>query len=174
MDYQLPYYDKVPGDPSIKEMKNLVVDQQYRPELRSLWLDCSEVCGCVCVCVCGCGCGCGCVCGCGCGCVCGCGCLWVGGCLCVCVSVCIRMLSCVYICVSVCAHTLCVYLAKCVLGVRFSTHIYHLCVWQGLEGWVRSETAGRQIPNGVAVGRDAVVHTSWLLIWFTLLSPVHG
>lgn len=44
MDYQLPYYDKVPGDPSIKEMKNLVVDQQYRPELRSLWLDCSEAC----------------------------------------------------------------------------------------------------------------------------------
>lgn len=32
-EYQLPYYDKVPNDPSIEEMKKVVVDQKYRPQM---------------------------------------------------------------------------------------------------------------------------------------------
>ena len=32
-EYQLPYYDKVPNDPSIEDMKKVVVDQKYRPQM---------------------------------------------------------------------------------------------------------------------------------------------
>lgn len=32
-EYQLPYYDKVPNDPSIEEMKKVVVDQKFRPQM---------------------------------------------------------------------------------------------------------------------------------------------
>ena len=36
-DYQLPYYDVVPADPSIKEMRAIVVENGYRPHVEADW-----------------------------------------------------------------------------------------------------------------------------------------
>nr|QXY82388.1 TGF-beta receptor type I HduTGFbRIb [Halisarca dujardinii] len=44
LEYQLPYHERVPGDPSIAEMKTLVVDEKYRPEIKKRWVDSSEAC----------------------------------------------------------------------------------------------------------------------------------
>lgn len=36
-DYQLPYYDLVPSDPSIEEMRKVVCDQRLRPNVPNWW-----------------------------------------------------------------------------------------------------------------------------------------
>ncbi|KAM4571054.1 activin A receptor type 1Ba isoform 1-T1 [Fundulus diaphanus] len=36
-DYQLPYYDLVPSDPSIEEMRKVVCDQKLRPNVPNWW-----------------------------------------------------------------------------------------------------------------------------------------
>ena len=36
-DYQLPYYDVVPSDPSLEEMREVVCDQRVRPECPNRW-----------------------------------------------------------------------------------------------------------------------------------------
>lgn len=42
-DYQLPYYDLVPSDPSIEDMKKVVCEQKLRPNIPNQWQSC-EVC----------------------------------------------------------------------------------------------------------------------------------
>jgi len=37
-EYQLPYYDRVPCDPSIEDMKEVVCVEKYRPLIPSHWL----------------------------------------------------------------------------------------------------------------------------------------
>ncbi|KAJ8352261.1 hypothetical protein SKAU_G00237370 [Synaphobranchus kaupii] len=36
-DYQLPYYDMVPSDPSVEDMKKVVCDQKLRPNIPNQW-----------------------------------------------------------------------------------------------------------------------------------------
>ena len=36
-EYQLPYYDLVPSDPSIEEMRKVVCDQKLRPNVPNCW-----------------------------------------------------------------------------------------------------------------------------------------
>lgn len=36
-EYQLPYYDLVPSDPTIEEMRKLVCDQKLRPNIPNWW-----------------------------------------------------------------------------------------------------------------------------------------
>lgn len=36
-EYQLPYYDLVPSDPSIEEMRKVVCDQKFRPSVPNWW-----------------------------------------------------------------------------------------------------------------------------------------
>lgn len=36
-EYQLPYYDLVPSDPSIEEMRKVVCDQRLRPNVPNWW-----------------------------------------------------------------------------------------------------------------------------------------
>lgn len=36
-EYQLPYYDLVPSDPSIEEMRKVVCDQRLRPNIPNWW-----------------------------------------------------------------------------------------------------------------------------------------
>jgi hypothetical protein len=36
-DYQVPYYDVVPSDPSFEEMKKVVVDSKIRPVVANHW-----------------------------------------------------------------------------------------------------------------------------------------
>lgn len=36
-EYQLPYYDLVPSDPSIEEMRRVVCDQKLRPNVPNWW-----------------------------------------------------------------------------------------------------------------------------------------
>lgn len=36
-EYQLPYYDLVPSDPSIEEMRKLVCEQKLRPNVPNWW-----------------------------------------------------------------------------------------------------------------------------------------
>lgn len=36
-DYQLPYYDLVPSDPTIEEMRKVVCDQKLRPNIPNWW-----------------------------------------------------------------------------------------------------------------------------------------
>lgn len=36
-EYQLPYYDLVPSDPSIEEMRRLVCEQKVRPNIPNWW-----------------------------------------------------------------------------------------------------------------------------------------
>ncbi|XP_006880854.1 PREDICTED: activin receptor type-1C isoform X3 [Elephantulus edwardii] len=42
-DYQLPYYDMVPSDPSIEEMKKVVCDQKFRPNIPNQWQSCEAL-----------------------------------------------------------------------------------------------------------------------------------
>ena len=42
-DYQLPYYDKVPSDPSIEEMRKVICVERYRPPVPNRWAQ-NEVC----------------------------------------------------------------------------------------------------------------------------------
>ncbi|XP_028292318.1 activin receptor type-1C [Gouania willdenowi] len=39
-DFQLPYYDLVPSDPSIEEMRKVVCDQKLRPNIPNQWQSC--------------------------------------------------------------------------------------------------------------------------------------
>ena len=36
-DYQIPFYDKVPSDPSFEDMKKVVVDDNQRPVMHNRW-----------------------------------------------------------------------------------------------------------------------------------------
>ena len=36
-EYQLPYYDMVPGDPSLEEMRQAVCERKLRPALPNRW-----------------------------------------------------------------------------------------------------------------------------------------
>ena len=42
-EYQLPYYDRVPCDPSIEEMRKVVCIEKYRPSIPNRWIQ-VEVC----------------------------------------------------------------------------------------------------------------------------------
>lgn len=37
-DYQLPFYDSVPSDPTIEEMKKVVCIERERPKIPARWL----------------------------------------------------------------------------------------------------------------------------------------
>ncbi len=36
-EYQLPFYDAVPNDPSLEDMKEVVCEQRLRPEIPNRW-----------------------------------------------------------------------------------------------------------------------------------------
>lgn len=40
-DYQLPFYDLVPSDPTIEEMRKVVCVERQRPQIPCRWLTCS-------------------------------------------------------------------------------------------------------------------------------------
>ncbi|XP_075385252.1 activin receptor type-1C [Tenrec ecaudatus] len=42
-DYQLPYYDLVPSDPSLEEMKTVVCEQKLRPNIPNQWQSCEAL-----------------------------------------------------------------------------------------------------------------------------------
>lgn len=39
-DFQLPYYDLVPSDPTIEDMKKVVCEQKLRPNVPNQWQSC--------------------------------------------------------------------------------------------------------------------------------------
>ncbi|XP_073405962.1 TGF-beta receptor type-1-like isoform X2 [Dendrobates tinctorius] len=42
-DYQLPYYDAVPSDPSVEEMRKVVCEQKRRPNIPNRWQSCEAL-----------------------------------------------------------------------------------------------------------------------------------
>ncbi|KAL4608940.1 activin receptor type-1C-like [Arapaima gigas] len=42
-DYQLPYYDMVPSDPSVEDMRKVVCDQKLRPSIPNQWQSCEAL-----------------------------------------------------------------------------------------------------------------------------------
>ncbi|XKL61528.1 hypothetical protein PGB90_008585 [Kerria lacca] len=42
-DYQLPFYDLVPSDPTIEEMRKVVCVERQRPQIPCRWLTCSTL-----------------------------------------------------------------------------------------------------------------------------------
>ncbi|KAG5833849.1 hypothetical protein ANANG_G00280260 [Anguilla anguilla] len=42
-DYQLPYYDMVPSDPSVDDMRKVVCDQKLRPNIPNQWQSCEAL-----------------------------------------------------------------------------------------------------------------------------------
>ena len=36
-EYQLPYYDMVPSDPSVEEMRKIICEEKYRPAIPNRW-----------------------------------------------------------------------------------------------------------------------------------------
>uniref|UniRef100_A0A8C8T517 receptor protein serine/threonine kinase n=1 Tax=Peromyscus maniculatus bairdii TaxID=230844 RepID=A0A8C8T517_PERMB len=42
-EYQLPYYDMVPSDPSIEDMRKVVCDQKFRPNIPNQWQSCEAL-----------------------------------------------------------------------------------------------------------------------------------
>ncbi|XP_029112782.1 activin receptor type-1C isoform X1 [Scleropages formosus] len=42
-DYQLPYYDMVPSDPSIEDMRRIVCEQKLRPNIPNQWQSCEAL-----------------------------------------------------------------------------------------------------------------------------------
>ncbi|KFR07678.1 Activin receptor type-1C, partial [Opisthocomus hoazin] len=42
-EYQLPYYDVVPSDPSIEDMKRVVCEQKLRPNIPNQWQSCEAL-----------------------------------------------------------------------------------------------------------------------------------
>ncbi|XP_040827969.1 activin receptor type-1C isoform X3 [Ochotona curzoniae] len=42
-EYQLPYYDMVPSDPSMEEMRKVVCDQKFRPSIPNQWQSCEAL-----------------------------------------------------------------------------------------------------------------------------------
>lgn len=43
-DFQLPYYDMVPSDPSVEDMRKIVCDQKLRPNIPNQWQSCEVRC----------------------------------------------------------------------------------------------------------------------------------
>lgn len=39
-DFQLPYYDLVPSDPTIEDMRKVVCEQKLRPSVPNQWQSC--------------------------------------------------------------------------------------------------------------------------------------
>ena len=39
-DFQLPYYDLVPSDPTIEDMRKVVCEQKLRPNVPNQWQSC--------------------------------------------------------------------------------------------------------------------------------------
>ena len=39
-DFQLPYYDLVPTDPSVEDMRRVVCEQKLRPSIPNQWQSC--------------------------------------------------------------------------------------------------------------------------------------
>lgn len=39
-DFQLPYYDLVPSDPTIDDMRKVVCEQKLRPNVPNQWQSC--------------------------------------------------------------------------------------------------------------------------------------
>lgn len=39
-DFQLPYYDLVPSDPTIEDMRKVVCEQKLRPSIPNQWQSC--------------------------------------------------------------------------------------------------------------------------------------
>lgn len=39
-DFQLPYYDLVPSDPTIEDMRKVVCEQKLRPNIPNQWQSC--------------------------------------------------------------------------------------------------------------------------------------
>uniref|UniRef100_A0A4W5QRN5 Activin receptor type-1C n=1 Tax=Hucho hucho TaxID=62062 RepID=A0A4W5QRN5_9TELE len=42
-DFQLPYYDMVPSDPSVEDMRKVVCDQKLRPNIPNQWQSCEAL-----------------------------------------------------------------------------------------------------------------------------------
>ncbi|XP_041699471.1 activin receptor type-1C-like [Coregonus clupeaformis] len=42
-DFQLPYYDTVPSDPSVEDMRKIVCDQKLRPNIPNQWQSCEAL-----------------------------------------------------------------------------------------------------------------------------------
>ncbi|XP_010286632.1 PREDICTED: activin receptor type-1C-like, partial [Phaethon lepturus] len=42
-EYQLPYYDVVPSDPSIEDMRRVVCEQRLRPNIPNQWQSCEAL-----------------------------------------------------------------------------------------------------------------------------------
>ncbi|XP_034987761.1 activin receptor type-1C isoform X1 [Zootoca vivipara] len=42
-EYQLPYYDAVPSDPSIEDMRKVVCEQKHRPNIPNQWQSCEAL-----------------------------------------------------------------------------------------------------------------------------------
>ncbi|XP_007669324.1 activin receptor type-1C isoform X2 [Ornithorhynchus anatinus] len=42
-EYQLPFYDMVPSDPSIEEMRKVVCEQKFRPNIPNQWQSCEAL-----------------------------------------------------------------------------------------------------------------------------------
>nr|XP_043874323.1 activin receptor type-1C isoform X1 [Solea senegalensis] len=42
-DFQLPYYDLVPSDPSVEDMRKVVCDQKLRPSIPNQWQSCEAM-----------------------------------------------------------------------------------------------------------------------------------
>ncbi|XP_066542118.1 activin receptor type-1C isoform X1 [Hoplias malabaricus] len=42
-DFQLPYYDLVPSDPSVEDMRRVVCDQKLRPSIPNQWQSCEAL-----------------------------------------------------------------------------------------------------------------------------------
>lgn len=39
-DFQLPYYDLVPSDPTVEDMRKVVCDMKLRPSVPNQWQSC--------------------------------------------------------------------------------------------------------------------------------------
>lgn len=39
-DFQLPYYDLVPSDPSVEDIRRVVCEQKLRPNIPNQWQSC--------------------------------------------------------------------------------------------------------------------------------------
>ncbi|XP_004629963.1 activin receptor type-1C isoform X1 [Octodon degus] len=42
-EYQLPYYDMVPSDPSVEDMRKVVCEQKFRPSIPNQWQSCEAL-----------------------------------------------------------------------------------------------------------------------------------
>uniref|UniRef100_A0A8C4N7W8 receptor protein serine/threonine kinase n=1 Tax=Eptatretus burgeri TaxID=7764 RepID=A0A8C4N7W8_EPTBU len=42
-EYQLPYYDMVPADPSVEDMRKVICEQNIRPSIHNFWQNCEAL-----------------------------------------------------------------------------------------------------------------------------------